>query len=98
MFGLRCSFDCWMNSVQIKNSHIITICSSLYKFVKPQLNSPKIRVLICSSHHVFLLDSVADVENKPEGFPPIILISVFPMTKVCGGGSLLKVEELDLRN
>lgn len=97
MFGLRCSFDCCMNSVQIKNSHIITIFSSLYKFVKSQLNSPKLHLLICSSHHVFLLGSVVDLENKPECFPPILLISVFPMMNLCGG-SLLKVEDLDEGN
>lgn len=86
-----------MNSVQIKNSHIITIWSSLYKFVKSQLSSSTIHVLICSSHHVFLLGSAADLENKPEGFPLMILISVFPMMKFCGGGNILKVD-LDQRN
>lgn len=71
----------------------------VYKFVKTSAKLPKdSRSDLWQSHYVFLLDSVADLENKPEAFLPMLLISVFPMMKGCGGGGLLKVEELDLRN
>lgn len=77
----------------------ITVSSSLYKFVK---NSAKLPKDSCSdlwqSHYIFLLASVADLENKTEAFPPMLLISLLPVMKLCRGRSLLTVEKLDLRN